>query len=43
MKGDEIYVRAKIVLSKPMANRAVPGEFETTWMQLLVNSALRNP
>jgi len=38
LKGDEIYVRAKIVSSKPKANGSVPGEFETAWTQPLVNS-----
>jgi hypothetical protein len=37
LKGDEIYVRAKIVSSKPKENPGVPGEFETAWTQPLVN------
>lgn len=32
-KGDEIYVRAKIVSSKPKPNASVEGEFETAWTQ----------
>jgi hypothetical protein len=38
-KGDEIYVRAKIVSSKPKENAGVPGELETAWTQPLVNAA----
>ncbi len=37
LKGDEIYVRAKIVSSKPKENGSVAGEFETAWTQPLVN------
>ncbi len=33
LKGDELYVRAKIVSSKPQANPSVPGEVETAWAQ----------
>jgi hypothetical protein len=40
LKGDEIYVRAKIISSKPKANGSVPGEFETAWTQPLVNVTL---
>ncbi len=39
LKGDEIYVRAKIVSSKPKANGSVAGEFETAWTQPLVGAA----
>jgi hypothetical protein len=39
LKGDEIYVRAKIVSSKPKVNGSVAGEFETAWTQPLVNAA----
>lgn len=39
LKGDEIYVRAKIISSKPKVNGSVAGEFETAWIQPLVNSA----
>jgi hypothetical protein len=37
LKGDEIYVRAKIVSSKPKDNGSVAGEFETAWTQPIVN------
>ena len=33
LKGDELYVRAKIVSSKPQTNPTVPGEVETAWTQ----------
>lgn len=36
LEGDEIYVRAKIVSSKPKQNGSVEGEFETAWTQPLV-------
>ena len=36
-RGDEIYVRAKIISSKPKVNGSVAGEFETAWTQPLVN------
>ena len=39
LKGDEIYVRAKIISSKPKENGSVAGEFETAWTQPVVNSA----
>lgn len=39
LKGDELYVRAKIISSKPKANGSVAGEFETAWTQPLVNEA----
>ena len=32
-KGDEIYVRAKVVSSKAKVNGSVAGEFETAWVQ----------
>jgi hypothetical protein len=35
-KGDEIYVRAKIISSKPKINGSVAGEFETAWTQPVV-------
>ena len=35
-KGDEIYVRAKVVSSKPKENGSVKGEFETAWTQPVV-------
>jgi hypothetical protein len=37
LKGDEIYVRAKVISSKPKVNGSVTGEFETAWIQPLVN------
>ena len=36
LKGDEIYVRAKIISSKPKENGSVAGEFETAWTQPVV-------
>lgn len=39
LRGDEIYVRAKIISSKPKVNGSVEGEFETAWTQPLVNAA----
>ena len=33
LKGDEIYVRARITSSKLKANPYVPGEFERAWTQ----------
>jgi hypothetical protein len=39
LKGDEIYVRAKIVSSKQKENGSVAGELETAWTQPLVNGA----
>jgi hypothetical protein len=39
LKGDELYVRAKIFSSKPLENSGVGGEFETAWTQPLVNPA----
>ncbi|MEO6244864.1 MAG: hypothetical protein ABIQ12_05470 [Opitutaceae bacterium] len=41
LKGDEIYVRAKIVSSKPKVNGSVAGEFETAWTQPLVGPTSR--
>jgi hypothetical protein len=37
-RGDELYVRAKIVASKLKANGSVSGEYETAWTQPLVNA-----
>mgnify|MGYP000105773651 CR=1 FL=1 len=37
-KGDELYVRAKIISSKPKANGSVAGEFETAWVQPIAGS-----
>lgn len=39
LKGDEIYVRAKIVSSKSKVNPSAPDELETAWTQPLVNTA----
>jgi hypothetical protein len=36
VKGDELYVRSKIISSKPKQNGSVAGEFETAWTQPLV-------
>lgn len=36
LKGDEIYVRAKVISSKPKANPYSKGELETAWTQPLV-------
>ena len=36
LKGDEIYVRAKVVSSKAKANPYAAGDFETAWVQPLV-------
>lgn len=37
LRGDEIYVRAKIISSRLKANGSAPGEYETAWTQPLVN------
>jgi len=39
LRGDEIYVRAKIISSKPKENGSVADEFETAWTQPVVNAA----
>lgn len=39
LKGDEIYVRAKIISSKAKPNASVAGEVENAWTQPLVNPA----
>jgi hypothetical protein len=36
LKGDEIYVRAKVISSKKKENPYAEGEFETAWVQPLV-------
>jgi hypothetical protein len=41
LRGDEFYVRAKIVSSKPKANGSVEGEFETAWTQPLIGPAAK--
>ncbi len=38
-KGDELYVRAKIVSSKVKPDGSVAGERETAWVQPVVNEA----
>lgn len=38
LKGDEIYVRAKVISSKPKVNGSVAGEFEMAWTQPLVGA-----
>ena len=35
-RGDELYVRAKVVSSRPKANPIVPGEVEVAWTQPVV-------
>jgi hypothetical protein len=37
LRGDEIYVRAKIISSRLKANGSAAGEYETAWTQPLVN------
>ena len=39
LKGDELYVRAKITSSKAKPNASVAGEVECAWTQPLVNGA----
>lgn len=39
LKGDEIYVRARVVSSKPKVNGSVAEEFESAWTQPVVNAA----
>lgn len=39
LRGDEIYVRAKVISSKPKVNGSVEKEFETAWTQPLVGAA----
>jgi hypothetical protein len=36
LKGDEIYVRAKVISSKLQENPYAAGDFETAWVQPLV-------
>src|SRR6185369_11191384 len=36
MKGDEIYVRAKVISSKPKENPMEPNDVETAWVQPVV-------
>ena len=35
MQGDELYVRARVISSKPKANASYPGEVEMAWTQPL--------
>jgi hypothetical protein len=37
LRGDEIYVRAKIVSSRLKGSPSVAGEYESAWTQPLVN------
>lgn len=41
LKGDELYVRARIVSSKRKVNGSVDGEYERAWTQPLINPANR--
>jgi len=36
LKGDEIYVRAKVISSRQNENSHVPGEYESAWAQPVV-------
>jgi hypothetical protein len=36
LKGDEIYVRAKVISSKLQENPYAVGDFETAWVQPVV-------
>ena len=36
LKGDEIYVRAKVISSKPKPNPTEPGDVECAWVQPVV-------
>jgi hypothetical protein len=39
LRGDEIYVRARVTSSKPKVDPAEPGEFEQAWVQPIVGAA----
>ncbi len=39
LKGDELYVRVKIISSKPQANPYKAGDLETAWTQPVVLKA----
>ncbi len=41
LKGDEIYVRAKVISSKPHPNPSQKGDVETAWTQPMVPAAGR--
>jgi hypothetical protein len=38
-KGDELYVRAKVISSRPHPNPSQKGDFETAWTQPIVPAA----
>lgn len=38
LRGDELYVRAKVISSKPKPNASVADEFECAWTQPLVSA-----
>jgi hypothetical protein len=39
LKGDELYVRARVTSSKRKENPAEPGEFERAWIQPILGAA----
>ena len=39
LKGDEIYVRAKVISSKPHPNPSQRGDVESAWIQPVVPGA----
>ncbi len=39
LKGDEIYVRARVISSKPKVNGSVAEEFESAWTQPVLGGA----
>ncbi len=41
LKGDEIYVRAKVVSSRPKANPSSDGDHEAAWVQPVVGEVKR--
>ena len=41
LKGDELYVRAKIISSKPHPNPSQKGDVETAWTQPVIGAAVR--
>ena len=40
LRGDELYVRAKVISSRPKANPYRAGEFEVAWTQPVIPEAL---
>ena len=38
LRGDEIYVRARVISSKAKVNGSVADEYEMAWTQPLVNA-----